>query len=150
MEVGVAHGLHIKTHSQFVHLPFKLVEASSACPTQGTYQSFYFHSFALFPRLFPFPHTPLQARVGGGLHDYQASGSRETRKSQLHEDDTDNECPQNLAPTYEQLADAFAHAKDKVIVAKVDADGAGKPLGQKYGVTGFPSAPYTHSRPCED
>ncbi|KAH7907705.1 protein disulfide isomerase [Hygrophoropsis aurantiaca] len=45
----------------------------------------------------------------------------------------------NLAPVYEQLADAFSHAKDKVIVAKVDADGAGKPLGQKYGVTGFPT-----------
>ncbi|KAI0687531.1 protein disulfide isomerase [Earliella scabrosa] len=45
----------------------------------------------------------------------------------------------NLAPVYEQLADAFAHAKDKVIVAKVDADGAGRPLGQKYGVTGFPT-----------
>jgi hypothetical protein len=40
---------------------------------------------------------------------------------------------------YEQLADAFAHAKDKVIVAKTDADGVGKPLGQKYGVTGYPS-----------
>ena len=47
--------------------------------------------------------------------------------------------PQNLAPVYEQLGDAFSHAKDKVIVAKVDADGAGKPLGQKYGVSGFPS-----------
>ncbi|OBZ67643.1 Protein disulfide-isomerase tigA [Grifola frondosa] len=45
----------------------------------------------------------------------------------------------NLAPVYEQLADAFAHAKDKVIIAKVDADGAGRPLGQKYGVTGFPT-----------
>ncbi|RDX39395.1 disulfide isomerase [Lentinus brumalis] len=45
----------------------------------------------------------------------------------------------NLAPVYEQLADAYAHAKDKVIVAKVDADGAGRPLGQKYGVTGFPT-----------
>jgi len=45
----------------------------------------------------------------------------------------------NLAPVYEQLADAFAHAKDKVIIAKVDADGAGKPLGQEYGVTGFPT-----------
>ncbi|KAG0706801.1 protein disulfide isomerase [Suillus ampliporus] len=45
----------------------------------------------------------------------------------------------NLAPTYEQLGDAFAHAKGKVIVAKVDADGAGKPLGQKYGVTGYPT-----------
>jgi len=45
----------------------------------------------------------------------------------------------NLAPVYEQLGDAFSHAKDKVIVAKVDADGAGKPLGQKYGVSGFPT-----------
>ena len=46
---------------------------------------------------------------------------------------------QNLAPTYEQLADAFAHKKDQVVIAKVDADGVGRPLGQKYGVTGFPS-----------
>lgn len=46
---------------------------------------------------------------------------------------------QNLAPVYEQLADAFAHKKDKVVVAKVDADGEGRPLGQTYGVTGFPS-----------
>ncbi|EIN04877.1 protein disulfide isomerase [Punctularia strigosozonata HHB-11173 SS5] len=45
----------------------------------------------------------------------------------------------NLAPVYEQLADAYAHAKDKVIIAKVDADGEGKPLGQKYGVTGYPT-----------
>ncbi|KAI0322608.1 thioredoxin-like protein [Amylostereum chailletii] len=45
----------------------------------------------------------------------------------------------NLAPTYEQLADSFAHAKSKVVIAKVDADGAGKPLGSKYGVTGFPT-----------
>ncbi|TFY77997.1 hypothetical protein EWM64_g6015 [Hericium alpestre] len=45
----------------------------------------------------------------------------------------------NLAPTYERLADAFAHVKDKVVIAKIDADGAGKPLGQKYGVTGYPT-----------
>jgi len=45
----------------------------------------------------------------------------------------------NLAPVYEQLADAFSHAKDKVIIAKVDADGDGKALGKKYGVTGFPT-----------
>ncbi|KAJ7126983.1 protein disulfide isomerase [Mycena epipterygia] len=45
----------------------------------------------------------------------------------------------NLAPVYEQLADAFAGAQDKVIVAKVDADGAGKELGQKFGVTGYPT-----------
>ncbi|KAF7336633.1 Disulfide isomerase [Mycena venus] len=45
----------------------------------------------------------------------------------------------NLAPVYEELADAFAHAKDKVVIAKVDADGEGKPLGSKYGVTGYPT-----------
>ncbi|KAJ7284994.1 protein disulfide isomerase [Mycena rebaudengoi] len=45
----------------------------------------------------------------------------------------------NLAPVYEELATAYAHAKDKVVVAKVDADGAGKALGTKYGVTGYPT-----------
>jgi len=45
----------------------------------------------------------------------------------------------NLAPVYEQLGDAFAHAKDKVVVAKVDADGEGRPLGSQYGVTGYPT-----------
>ncbi|KAF8896355.1 protein disulfide isomerase [Infundibulicybe gibba] len=45
----------------------------------------------------------------------------------------------NLAPIYEQLADAYAHAKEKVVIAKVDADGEGKPLGKKFGVTGFPT-----------
>ncbi|OCH94004.1 protein disulfide isomerase [Obba rivulosa] len=45
----------------------------------------------------------------------------------------------NLAPVYEELADAYAYAKDKVIIAKVDADGVGKPLGHKYGVSGFPT-----------
>lgn len=45
----------------------------------------------------------------------------------------------NLAPTYEQLADAFSHAKDKVVIAKVDADGAGRLLGQKYEVSGYPT-----------
>jgi hypothetical protein len=41
---------------------------------------------------------------------------------------------------YEQLGDAFAHAKGKVLIAKTDADGVGKPLGAKYEVKGFPSA----------
>ncbi|KAG2017731.1 disulfide isomerase [Coprinopsis cinerea AmutBmut pab1-1] len=45
----------------------------------------------------------------------------------------------NLAPTYEELADVFAHAKDRVVIAKVDADGAGRSLGAKYGVKGFPT-----------
>ncbi|TEB33343.1 disulfide isomerase [Coprinellus micaceus] len=48
----------------------------------------------------------------------------------------------NLAPVWEQLANAFEHAKDKVVIAKVDADGVGRPLGQKYGVTGFPTLKY--------
>ncbi|KAK1217264.1 hypothetical protein PQX77_020113 [Marasmius sp. AFHP31] len=45
----------------------------------------------------------------------------------------------NLAPVYEQLGDAFAHAKDKVYIAKMDADGVGKALAGKYGVTGYPT-----------
>jgi protein disulfide-isomerase A6 len=47
---------------------------------------------------------------------------------------------------YEQLADAYAHAKGKVIIAKTDADGVGKPLGQKYGVTGYPSTYFSCDR----
>ncbi|WRT66188.1 protein disulfide-isomerase domain [Kwoniella shivajii] len=43
----------------------------------------------------------------------------------------------NLAPTYEQLADAFP--SDKVVIAKTDADGVGRELGTKFGVTGFPT-----------
>jgi len=45
----------------------------------------------------------------------------------------------NLVPTYEQLADAFAHQSDKVIIAKTDADGVGKDLGRRYGVQGYPT-----------
>ena len=50
----------------------------------------------------------------------------------------------NLAPTWEQLADAFASkpgktsAVNEVIIAKVDADN-NKDLGNRYGVTGFPT-----------
>lgn len=40
-----------------------------------------------------------------------------------------------LAPVYEQLADAYQNQKDKVIVAKVDAD-AHRDLGQRFGVKG--------------
>lgn len=45
----------------------------------------------------------------------------------------------NLAPVYEQLADAFASHKGKVQIVKTDADGEGKELGQKFGVSGFPT-----------
>ncbi|KAG9011056.1 hypothetical protein FRB94_008961 [Tulasnella sp. JGI-2019a] len=43
----------------------------------------------------------------------------------------------NLAPTYEKLADHFAGSP--VIIAKVDADGPGREVGSKHGVTGFPT-----------
>ena len=46
---------------------------------------------------------------------------------------------QSLAPVYEQVADVFAHVKDKIIIAKVDADGVGKSLGHRFGVKGYPS-----------
>lgn len=44
----------------------------------------------------------------------------------------------NLAPVYEELATGFESSKDKVIVAKVDAD-EHKELGQRFGVQGFPT-----------
>ncbi|TVY21806.1 Protein disulfide-isomerase erp38 [Lachnellula arida] len=43
-----------------------------------------------------------------------------------------------LAPVYEQLAQDFAFAKDKVAIAKVDADSE-KSLGKRFGVQGFPT-----------
>ncbi|TPX10451.1 uncharacterized protein E0L32_008670 [Thyridium curvatum] len=44
----------------------------------------------------------------------------------------------NLAPVYEELAQSFEFAKDKVQIAKVDAD-AEKSLGKRFGVQGFPT-----------
>lgn len=43
-----------------------------------------------------------------------------------------------LAPIYEELGAAFEFAKDKVTIAKVDAD-ANKELGRRFGVQGFPT-----------
>ena len=43
-----------------------------------------------------------------------------------------------LAPVYEELATNFESAKDKVTIAKVDADEE-KSLGQRFGVQGFPT-----------
>ena len=43
-----------------------------------------------------------------------------------------------LAPVYEELAQVFEYAKDKVQIAKVDAD-AEKSLGKRFGVQGFPT-----------
>ncbi|ORE09204.1 disulfide isomerase [Rhizopus microsporus var. microsporus] len=44
----------------------------------------------------------------------------------------------NLAPVYAQLGDAFAHQKDKVIIAKFDAD-QHRNTGALYEVKGFPT-----------
>ncbi|KAG5925596.1 hypothetical protein E4U42_004145 [Claviceps africana] len=44
----------------------------------------------------------------------------------------------SLAPIYENLAHAFEHAKDKVHIAKVDAD-AERALGKRFGIQGFPT-----------
>lgn len=44
----------------------------------------------------------------------------------------------NLAPVYEELAQAFAYAEDKVTIAKVDAD-THRSLGSTYGIAGFPT-----------
>ncbi|KAG0333891.1 hypothetical protein BG004_000648 [Podila humilis] len=43
-----------------------------------------------------------------------------------------------LAPTYEELGTAFSNKKDKVVIAKVDAD-AHSSLGSRFGVTGYPT-----------
>ncbi|KAL3957709.1 hypothetical protein ACCO45_008287 [Purpureocillium lilacinum] len=43
-----------------------------------------------------------------------------------------------LAPVYEELALAFEHAKDKVQIAKVDAD-AERSLGKRFNIQGFPT-----------
>ncbi|KAH8696205.1 putative disulfide isomerase [Talaromyces proteolyticus] len=44
----------------------------------------------------------------------------------------------NLAPVYEELAQVFSFASDKVQIAKVDAD-AHRDLGKRFGVQGFPT-----------
>ncbi|KAM5342570.1 hypothetical protein ACJ41O_013536 [Fusarium nematophilum] len=46
-----------------------------------------------------------------------------------------------LAPVYEELAFAYEHAKDKVQIAKVDAD-AQRELGKRFGIQGFPTLKY--------
>jgi protein disulfide-isomerase A6 len=43
-----------------------------------------------------------------------------------------------LAPVYEVFANAFAHAKDKVVIAKVDAE-ANRPLAMRFEIKGFPT-----------
>ncbi len=47
----------------------------------------------------------------------------------------------NLAPVYETLAQDFSFAKDKLTIAKVDADSE-KSLGKRFGIQGFPTIKY--------
>ncbi|CAD6906005.1 unnamed protein product [Tilletia controversa] len=44
----------------------------------------------------------------------------------------------NLAPIYEQLADGFAHEKDRIVVAKVDAD-SNRSASKTFDIAGFPT-----------
>lgn len=44
----------------------------------------------------------------------------------------------NLAPVYEELAQTFSFASDKVQIAKVDAD-EHRSLGKRFSVQGFPT-----------
>jgi protein disulfide-isomerase A6 len=44
----------------------------------------------------------------------------------------------NLAPVYEELAQNFHFAEDKLVIGKVDADDH-KGLGKRFGVQGFPT-----------
>ncbi|KAJ3521547.1 hypothetical protein NM208_g13242 [Fusarium decemcellulare] len=46
-----------------------------------------------------------------------------------------------LAPVWEELALTYEHAKDKVQIAKVDAD-AQRDLGKRFGIQGFPTLKY--------
>ncbi|KAJ3144995.1 hypothetical protein HDU89_007607 [Geranomyces variabilis] len=43
-----------------------------------------------------------------------------------------------LAPIYEELGNAYAHAQSDVTIAKVDADSE-KDLGKRFGISGFPT-----------
>ena len=47
----------------------------------------------------------------------------------------------NLAPVWEELAQHFAPKKDKITIAKVDADSE-KELGKRFGIQGFPTIKY--------
>lgn len=46
-----------------------------------------------------------------------------------------------LAPVFEELAQTFQHASNKVSIAKVDAD-AERSLGKRFGIQGFPTIKY--------
>lgn len=49
-----------------------------------------------------------------------------------------------LNPVYEELADTFSHAKDKVQIVKIDGD-ANRKVAKKYKVSGFPTIKFINS-----
>ncbi|KAK9347779.1 thioredoxin-like protein [Lipomyces starkeyi] len=51
----------------------------------------------------------------------------------------------NLAPIYEELADSYASKKDKIQIAKIDAD-VNRKVGKKYDIKGFPTIKFFDGR----
>lgn len=54
----------------------------------------------------------------------------------------------NLAPVYDELAGTYESAKDKLVIAKVDAD-EHKELGRRFGVQGFPTLKWFDGKSAE-
>ena len=46
---------------------------------------------------------------------------------------------ENLEPVYEEVANAFAHAKKDILIAKIDADDTGRKIAKSFNIKGFPS-----------
>ncbi|KAF9066617.1 protein disulfide isomerase [Rhodocollybia butyracea] len=46
---------------------------------------------------------------------------------------------QTLAPIYEEVADAYSYAREKLFVGRIDADGVGRDLARQHGITGYPT-----------
>lgn len=53
-----------------------------------------------------------------------------------------------LAPTYAKLADAFVGKN--VVIAKTDADGEGRELGQRFQVGGYPTLKWFNANDAEN
>jgi len=53
-----------------------------------------------------------------------------------------------LAPIYDELAGTFESQKDKLVIAKVDAD-EHKELGRRFGVQGFPTLKWFDGKSAE-
>ena len=54
-----------------------------------------------------------------------------------------------LAPIYDELADAFTKHSGEVVIAKLDADKY-RNLGERYGIQGFPTLKWFSKRAIKD